>query len=106
MRTLPLMWDLTVYDREEWQDILAKMRGMQLAGLLYTWPIYRAFCGCALTAREDSHTEPLAPGCMVRIAEVSIEYCAGHMPLAPGEIGVRSYALGWIERRIPAASAR
>lgn len=69
LRTLPAIQQ--ALDRAEWIDILAKSRGMALAGTLTRFPVVRQFCGCRVEY-TDADGE-LGPHC-----KLIVRMCPGH----------------------------
>ena len=98
LRTLPIPVTLAHYQRAEWGDILAKLRGMELAGVIRQWPIYRAYCGCRLEAGAPT-SRAVAEAGQVRDV-VYVIYCAGHVPADPiTREPVRETLIGMVQRR-------
>lgn len=81
MRTLPIPVTVAHYERAEWADILAKMRGMEVAGVLRQWPIYRAYCGCHLQAAAPTSKAVQEIGKIRDV--VYLVFCTGHRPCDP-----------------------
>jgi hypothetical protein len=68
-------------ERPEWVDVVAKSRGMMHAGVLYRFPVLRAFCGCHL--RFDA-----AGGDERRLASLVVQLCNGHAPPDAGVVAI------------------
>ena len=70
LHRLPACID-AAYERAEWVDVLAKMRGMGIAHTLYRFPVVRQICGCRVCVdpcADDEH----------HLANLVVRLCSGH----------------------------